>query len=74
VLVGRAPGTVADTEGDLRAFLSGLPRVSGEWGSGRLLTSTLFSALLTDDGRLLVGAVSGDTLQDAAADPAADLG
>jgi hypothetical protein len=60
--------------GDAGAFLQALPRVSGDWGSGRLLTSRLFSALLTDDGRLLVGAVDGDTLRTTAADPAAALG
>ena len=51
-----------------------LPRVDGEWGSGRLLTSRLFSALLTDDGRLLVGAVEPGLLEQAALDPRADLG
>jgi outer membrane lipoprotein-sorting protein len=60
--------------GDLGAFLEALPRVRADWGSGRLLTSWLFSVLLTDDGRLLVGAVDGDTLQTAAGDPAAALG
>ncbi|WP_298461968.1 hypothetical protein [uncultured Cellulomonas sp.] len=75
VLVGRVPaGALAAAEGDAAAFLGALPRVSGDWGSGRLLTSRLFSALVTDDGRVLVGAVDGDTLTAAAADPAADLG
>ena len=35
----------------LQALLKNLPRVSGSWGSGRLLGGTLFSAVLTDDGR-----------------------
>jgi outer membrane lipoprotein-sorting protein len=74
VAVGRAPAGLDGTDGELAAFVRALPRVSGTWGSGRLLTSTLFSALLTDDGRLLVGAVDGDALQAAAADPRADLG
>jgi outer membrane lipoprotein-sorting protein len=39
-----------------------LPQVSGTWGSGRLLTGTLFSAVLTDDGRVAVGAVAPDSL------------
>ena len=30
---------------------------------GRLLTSALLSVLVTDDGRVLVGAVPGETLQ-----------
>lgn len=80
VVAARAPdgvdvvGEIAGGEGDVAAFVGALPRVSGDWGSGRLLTSRLFSALLTDDGRLLVGAVDGDTLQTAAGDPAAALG
>lgn len=74
VVVTRAPGSLDDVEGDLGVFLQALPMVDGDWGSGRLLTSALFTALLTDDGRLLVGAVDDDTLLAAAADPAADLG
>src|SRR5690606_32016548 len=33
---------------------------------GRLLSSTLLSVLITDDGRVLAGAVPGDALLDAA--------
>ena len=39
-----------------------LPEVSGDWGSGRLLQTTLLSAVLTDDGRVAVGAVTPDTI------------
>jgi hypothetical protein len=39
------------------ALVGALPRVSGAWGSGRLLRSELLSAVLTDDGRVAVGAV-----------------
>ncbi|RZU54630.1 outer membrane lipoprotein-sorting protein [Krasilnikovia cinnamomea] len=49
------------------AVLDSLPKVSGTWGSGRLLSSALFSALLTDDGRVLVGAVAPDRLYQVAA-------
>ncbi|GAB1640314.1 LolA family protein [Krasilnikovia sp. MM14-A1259] len=49
------------------AVLDSLPKVSGTWGSGRLLSSALFSALLTDDGRVLVGAVAPERLYQAAA-------
>ena len=52
VPAGRTPGN-----GTLARVLERLPRVSGSWGSGRLLRGTLFSALLTDDGRLVTGAV-----------------
>jgi outer membrane lipoprotein-sorting protein len=48
-------------------FLNSLPKVHGSWGSGRLFESKLFSALLTDDGRLLVGPVDPDKLYAAAA-------
>jgi hypothetical protein len=45
--------------------LRALPAVSGSWGSGHLLKGTLFSALLTDDGRLVIGAVAPDALYSA---------
>lgn len=53
-------------EGALGTFLAQLPTVSGSWGSGKLLRSSLVSALLTDDGRLLVGMVPPELLYDAA--------
>jgi outer membrane lipoprotein-sorting protein len=60
--------------GDAGGFpLQNLPTVSGAWGSGHLLTGSLFSVLLTDDGRILAGAVSPERLYGAAADPAAAL-
>lgn len=46
----------------LDRMLQALPHVSGAWGSGRLLSGTLFSVLLTDDGRVVAGAVSPDRL------------
>jgi outer membrane lipoprotein-sorting protein len=52
--------------GQFAGMLDKLPKVSGGWGSGRLLTSALFSALLTDDGRVLVGAVAPEKLYEAA--------
>ncbi|MEN3359662.1 MAG: hypothetical protein V7637_3644 [Mycobacteriales bacterium] len=52
--------------GELSAILNRLPQVSGSWGSGRLLAGSLFSLLLTDDGRLLVGTVAPDVLYQAA--------
>ncbi len=62
VLVVKVPAD-ADSKADsgagsLAQALKALPAVSGSWGSGHLLQGTLFSALLTDDGRLVVGAVA----------------
>jgi outer membrane lipoprotein-sorting protein len=51
----------------LDRVLGALPRVSGSWGSGRLLRSSLFTVLITDDGRVLVGAVTADRLYQVAA-------
>ena len=51
---------------DLSSILDSLPEVSGTWGSGRLLRSTLFSVLLSDDGRLIAGAVAPEVLYKAA--------
>ncbi|GII77206.1 hypothetical protein Sru01_21880 [Sphaerisporangium rufum] len=48
------------------ALLSSAQRVSGPWGGGRLVTTKLVSALLTDDGRLLVGAVTPQRLTEVA--------
>ncbi len=62
-----------DPAAGLGAIVSALPQVSGDWGSGRLLKSRLFSVLLIDDGRVLVGAVSPERLYAAAADPRAAL-
>jgi outer membrane lipoprotein-sorting protein len=47
-------------------LLAQLPRVSGDWGSGRLLTAKLFSVLITDDGRIVAGAVAPEKLYEAA--------
>jgi len=52
--------------GQLDAIVGALPKISGTWGSGHLLTSALFSALITDDGRILVGAVAPEKLYEAA--------
>ncbi|MBA3524687.1 MAG: hypothetical protein H0T85_09095 [Geodermatophilaceae bacterium] len=71
VLVTTAPATdptasVAEpTTVDL--LVASLPRVSGDWGSGYLLRSALVSVLVTDDGRLLAGAVRPERLFDVAA-------
>lgn len=69
VLVTAAPDLTASTEepSELTGILQSLPRTSGSWGSGRLLESALVSVLVTDDGELLVGAVSPERLFEVAA-------
>ncbi len=68
MLVTDGPDMTDSTEetSELEAILGALPRISGSWGSGRLLESALFSLLLTDDGRLLAGAVSPERLYEVA--------
>jgi outer membrane lipoprotein-sorting protein len=73
VVVAKAPSAApSGTEAprgapDLDRIVQSLPRVHGTWGSGRLLRSALFSVLLTDDGRILAGAVGPELLYAAAA-------
>jgi outer membrane lipoprotein-sorting protein len=55
---GSRPG--ADDQ--LQAFLQQLPKVSGSWGSGRLLAGTAFTAVFTDDGQLAIGSVAPDVV------------
>ncbi len=77
VLATRVPAAEAPADAGAGAGVMGmlqrLPAVSGSWGSGRVLGSNLFSVLVTDDGRILVGAVTPQRLMQAAADPAAAL-
>jgi hypothetical protein len=51
------PGAADSALGSFADVVKSLPVVSGTWGSGHLLRGTLFSALLTTDGRLVAGAV-----------------
>lgn len=53
--------------GALDQLLAKAPTVQGSWGTGRILTTKMVSALIADDGRVFVGLVSPDTLQAAAA-------
>ncbi|MFG1877722.1 outer membrane lipoprotein carrier protein LolA [Sphaerisporangium sp. NPDC049003] len=55
-----------DPAGAVDSLLKSAKRVSGPFGSGRLIQSKLVSALITDDGRLLVGAVTPEALTEAA--------
>lgn len=66
--LGEDQGTAGRQQGegpDLQTYLAQLPRVSGSWGSGRLLAGTAFSVVITDDGRVAAGAVGPDLLYDA---------
>lgn len=51
----------------LDQLLAKAPTVQGSWGKGKVLTSKMVSALITDDGRVFVGLVTPATLQAAAA-------
>ena len=60
-------GATGTEEKAIAGVLESLPKVSGSWGSGRLLSGSLFSVLLTDDGRVFGGAVTPEALYQAAA-------
>jgi len=60
---GGSTGASPDkTMARLTRFVAMLPKVSGTWGSGHLMAGTVFSVLLTDDGRLVTGAVTPEGL------------
>ena len=58
------PGTGATSAAGANALalIDALPTTTGPWGSGKVLSGTLFSAILTDDGRVAIGAVNPETL------------
>ena len=56
-----------DTGSIFNAFMQSAERVSGSWGSGRLMQTSLVSMLVTGNGRVLIGAVTPDVLYQAAA-------
>jgi outer membrane lipoprotein-sorting protein len=67
VRIMRKPAdTTPATSGPTAPGLStiGTP-VSGPWGSGRLITAAVGSAIITDDGRIAAGAVPAQVLTDA---------
>lgn len=67
VVVAKLPAGAAGSNDTLKRFVGQLKPVSGSWGSGRELDGTIVTAILTDDGRLAVGAVGGDVLASALA-------
>jgi outer membrane lipoprotein-sorting protein len=60
------PALGGDTGAILGALLQSAERVSGPWGSGRLLRTSLMSVLITSKGRILIGAVTPGVLYQAA--------
>ena len=68
------PVSISNAAGDSAAVVGALLKsatpVSGTWGSGRLLRTSLISALITSNGRLFVGAVQPSMLYAAAAQAA----
>jgi hypothetical protein len=63
-------GLSGDTGPVVGALLKSATPVSGSWGHGRLLETSLISMLMTSNGRVLVGAVTPQVLYAAAAQPA----
>ena len=51
----------------LGALLASARPVHGSWGTGRLLTTSLLSVLITNDGHMFIGAVTPAALYSAAA-------
>ena len=73
MLVARDVNLGADGSGDggrlLQELLRSATPVQGAFGHGRMLRTTLVTALLTDDGRVYAGAVTPAALEAAAARP-----
>lgn len=67
VVITKVGQDAATKDATAKAFLGQLKPVSGSWGSGRELDGTIFTAILTNDGRLAVGAVGPDQVQRALA-------
>jgi outer membrane lipoprotein-sorting protein len=76
IVEAKLPSTKADAKsgakagndaGQLSAALNILPKASGSWGTGHIFAGTLFSVLITDEGRVFAGAVAPQSLYAAAA-------
>ncbi len=63
-------GLSGDSGQVISALLKSATPVSGSWGSGRLIETSLVSMLITNNGRVLVGAVTPQVLYSAAAQAA----
>ena len=64
VVIGKRPAQDQTPQGGPDLSQLGTP-VSGSWGSGRLVTTAVASAILTDDGRVAAGAVPEQVLTEA---------
>ena len=72
--IGRAPGARRGAGRSLLGeLLNSAPRVSGSWGSGRLIRTRLLSILVTSTGRVLIGAVTPGVLYHAVSQPGRPL-
>jgi outer membrane lipoprotein-sorting protein len=67
VVTAKLPKATGDEAKQLNGIVDMLPKVSGSWGAGHLFSSSLFTVLVTDDGRVFAGAVAPETLYKAAA-------
>ena len=65
ILTAKLPASDASSS-EAQGVLGMLPEASGTWGKGRLFSGSLFSVLLTDDGRVFAGAVAPESLYEAA--------
>jgi outer membrane lipoprotein-sorting protein len=63
-------GLSGDSSQVIGALLKSATPVSGSWGSGRLVKTSLISVLMTNNGRVFVGAVTPQVLYSAAAQAA----
>ena len=52
------PGVGGQAIALLRVLLNAAAPVHGAWGRGRLLSTSLFSVLITSNGKVLIGAVN----------------
>ena len=66
ILTAKLPAAEGTDQKQFSGLLDKLPKVSGSWGSGHLLAGSLFSVLVTDDGRVFAGAVAPEKLYQAA--------
>jgi outer membrane lipoprotein-sorting protein len=64
---GKGVPSGSEAGGDIGGFLDSLgDKVSGKFGTGTVFKTRLINALITDDGKVYVGAVTQDTLVKAA--------